>query len=223
MRLHFNLSPNRQPVPFSYPHLLTGCFHAWSGKDNALHDTMSLYSLGWLQGGKARGEKLDFPFGARWFISAPDTTAGQKILESLAQAALQAPSVCCGMEVVEIYGENTPEFGPRRFFRAASPIFLRGEEDSHLLYDDPRANAALTHAFRNKLEAAGLGHLSQSAKMSFDASFQTPKTRLVHIKDGACKRANVCPVIVEGEPEAVRFAWNVGAGNLCGSGFGSLI
>lgn len=51
MRLHFTLSPNTQTVPFDYQHALTGVFHKWLGKDNPLHDGISLYSLSWLHGG----------------------------------------------------------------------------------------------------------------------------------------------------------------------------
>ena len=226
MRLHFSLSPNREPVPFNYPHFLTGAFHRWHGR-NDLHDNLSLYSLGWLQGGGARGGALHFPRGATWFISAPDTGEGAQLLEAVAGAALQSPQVCSGMEIIEITSESTPEFGSRRVFKANSPIFIRGDKeegnDPHILFDDPRAGDYLTRTLRHKLDAAGLSHLSETARVSFDRSYRTPKTRLIHIKDNFYKRASVCPVIVEGQPEAVRFAWCVGAGNLTGSGFGSLV
>jgi CRISPR-associated endoribonuclease Cas6 len=222
MRLHFSLSPNKEPVPYNYPHFLTGRFQSWIDK-NDLHDALSLYSLGWLQGGGARGNALHFPRGAQWFISAPDTPEGTQLLEIIAGAALQHPQVCCGMEVTEIYSENTPEFGSSRLFKANSPIFIRGDKDPHILFSDPRADQYLTKTLRHKLDKAGLGQLSESAKVSFDKSYRNPKTRLIHVKADFYKRANVCPVVVEGEPEAVRFAWCVGAGNLTGSGFGSLI
>lgn len=226
MRLHFSLSANTQPVPFNYPHFLVGAFHRWHGQ-NDLHDTLSLYSLGWLQGGGARIGALHFPRGATWFISAPDTKEGTALLETIAGAALQSPQVCCGMQVTAIYSESTPEFGPRRVFKANSPIFIRGDKvdgkDPHILYSDPRADEYLTRTLRHKLDKAGLSHLSETAKVSFDRTYKTPKTRLIHIKEDFYKKANVCPVVVEGEPGAVQFAWNVGAGNLSGSGFGSLI
>lgn len=226
MRLHFTLSPNRQPVPFNYTHQLTGWLHARIG-DNDLHDGLSLYSLGWLQGGGAHGSALHFPRGARLFLSAPDTQAGKNLLERVANAALGTPQVCYGMEVVEIYSESTPEFGPRRVFRADSPIFIRGDKEGdhnpHILYDDPRAGEYLTRTLRHKLDKAGLSELTEGVQVSFDSTFKTPKTRLIHIKENFYKKASVCPVIVEGPPAAVQFAWNVGAGNLTGSGFGSLV
>ncbi len=226
MRLHFSLSPNRSIVPFDYPHFLTGKFHQWLGQ-NDLHDGLSLYSLGWLQGGHKRGDGLAFPRGASWFISAPDTKAGDDLLARVADAALKEPSVCCGMEVVEIQAQRTPEFGERRVFRADSPIFLRGPRtpeglDPHLIYSDQGADEILTHVLRRKLEAAGLEEHAQSATLQFDRSFQHPKTRLIQVQESR-KRASVCPVIAQGSPEAVRFVYNVGAGHLTGSAFGSLV
>ena len=225
MRLHFQLSSNIGIVPFDYPHFLSGAFHRWLG-NNDLHDGLSLYSIGWLQGGRKRGNGLTFSDGARWFISAPDTLGGDDLLARVVAGAQQKPSVCCGMEVTQIAVERTPEFGARQIFRADSPIFLRGDQDDgkdlHILFDHPKASEYLTRTLRHKLDKAGLGHLSQSATATFDLTYKTPKTRLVHIKDDFYKRASVCPVMVEGEPEAVKFAWNSGAGHLTGSGFGSL-
>ena len=244
MRLHFQLSPNLQPVDFNYHHFLAGAVHRWLGPDNDYHDGLSLYSLGNLQGGfatsshGARGSHgaLSFRGGARWHISAPDTPEGAEFLRQIADAALQSPAVCCGMEVVEISSENTPQFGPKRVFRAQSPIFIRGDKDGdldpHILFDNPRASDYLTQTLRHKLDKAGLNHLSESVNVRFDLSYPSPKTRLIRIKEGFdkdgnrkdfCKRASVCPVIVEGDPEAVQFAFNVGAGNLTGMGFGSLV
>ena len=59
-------------------------------------------------------------------------------------------------------------------------------------------------------------------RISFDREFANPKVKLVQIKDTQI-HASICPVIVEGTGEAVRFAWNVGVGSGTGSCFGSLI
>ncbi len=58
-------------------------------------------------------------------------------------------------------------------------------------------------------------------KVGFDREFANPKIKLVRIKN-IDHKTSVCPVIIEGAPEAVRFAWNVGIGNSTGSCFGSL-
>jgi hypothetical protein len=53
-----------------------------------------------------------------------------------------------------------------------------------------------------------------------DAS--APKTKLVSYR-GIGNKASFCPVVVEGTPEQVGFAWKVGVGNSTGIGFGALI
>lgn len=227
MRLHFALCPNTQTVPFDYQHFLTGAFHKWLG-DNALHDGISLYSLSWLHGGVTRrnGQRiaggLDFPNGARWFISAHDET----LLQRVADGALRAGEVCCGMSVTEIRTQRTPDFGPRFNFKAGSPILARSKEAQgrviHYLFSDEAADEVLTQTLRHKMDAAGLDESHQSATVKFDRDYRGAKTKLVTIK-GIGNRASVCPVIVEGTPEAVSFAWNVGVGHLTGNGFGSLL
>jgi len=227
MRLHFSLSSSTSLVPFSHYHALTGRLHRWLG-NNELHDGLSLYSLSGLQGGGARDGGLVFPRGATFFLSAPDTPEGTQLIGAVAGAALQDPEVCYGMEVVQIHSESTPEFGSRRVFRANSPIFIRGEKvgdkDPHILFSEPElASELMTKTLRHKLDKAGLGHLSESVKVEFDLDYKSPKIKLIHVKENFYKKASVCPVLVEGEPEAVRFAWNCGIGNLTGSGFGSLV
>ena len=46
---------------------------------------------------------------------------------------------------------------------------------------------------------------------------------LVHLMDvkGIQHKGSICPVIIEGTPEALQFAWLVGVGELTGSGKGS--
>ncbi len=226
MRLHFTLSPNKGPVSFDYPHFLTGAFHRWLG-ENEMHDGLSLYSLGWLQGGSARGGALHFPRGATWFVSAPDTGAGAGLLHRVAEAALRSPAVCCGMEVTQIEAQPTPEFGARRVFRADSPIFLRGPRtsdglDPHVTFNDAGADELLTHVLRRKLIAAGMPEHAEEVSVGFDRGFQAPKTRLIQIQESK-KRVNVCPIVAQGSPAALGFLWNVGAGHLTGCAFGSLV
>ena len=51
------------------------------------------------------------------------------------------------------------------------------------------------------------------------------RTRLATIEKGGHAtrhKGSVCPVVVKGPPEAVQFAWQVGVGELTGSGFGAL-
>lgn len=221
MRLHFFLSPNERPVPFDYQHFLTGAFHKWVGA-NDLHDAISLYSLSWLYEGRARGGAVEFPRGAHWFLSVHD----ESLVEVIVTNALADPEICCGMRVARIEQEQTPRFGPRHTFKVGSPVLAKSKEEDgrikHYIFSDPEADAALTATLRHKIDKAGLGALHNQVNVRFDRDYRTPKTKLVTIKN-IHNRASVCPVTVEGTPEAVAFAWNVGVGHGTGSGFGCLL
>lgn len=221
MRLHLTLSPNQQPVPFTYQHYLTGAFHKWLGP-NQLHDAMSLYSLSWLDGSIMRRGALEFPRGARWFISFHN----ESLIETIVNAALADSEICCGMRVTRIEQQTTPRFGNRHTFQVGSPVLAKSKETDgkikHFLHSDPEADATLTATLRHKIDVAGLGAPHNEVTVSFDRSYRNPKTKLVTIKD-IHSRASICPVTVEGTPESLAFAWNVGIGHSTGSGFGCLI
>lgn len=216
MRLHFKLSSNQNSLPFDYQHKLMGVFHKWMGW-NDIHDEISLYSFSWLQGITNVNGGLDFPRGARWFISVWDEQTAKILIKN----AMDAPELFNGMEVLEINIQNDPEFEDRQRFLAASPVFIRKYEENkaiHLLPDDKDAGKLLTATLQRKLNKA---QISADVNIRFDEDYYNPKTKLITI-NGVKNRASLCPVIVEGDPEAVRFAWNVGVGHSTGCGFGSL-
>lgn len=217
LRLHFYLSPNYETVPFDYQHYLIGAFHKWMGW-NEIHDEISLYSLSWLRGGKMIDNGFNFPRGAAWFISFWNEDIGKQLIKN----AMKDPEVCCGMNVNEIQIQETPNFSSKERFVAASPIFIRRYDENrkavHLTTEDSDSNDLMTDTLKKKLKTAALDH---EIKVSFDKNYLTPKTKLVSINKIE-NRANFCPVFVEGNPEAVKFAWNVGIGHSTGSGFGAL-
>ncbi|MDQ3711664.1 MAG: CRISPR-associated endoribonuclease Cas6 [Acidobacteriota bacterium] len=229
MRLHFTLSPNTEPVPFAYQHRLTGAFHKWL-EDNKLHDCISLYSLAWLDGSRRVANRLECPNGASWFVSFFE----DEYVEKLVNGALANPEMFCGMRVLQIRQQTTPDFGTRYRFKVASPVFVKGKTPvngkppHHYLYCEPEADALMTATLVHKMDAANreasitrFTDTDKQVKVGFDREFANPKIKLVRIKN-IDHKTSVCPVIVEGTPEAVRFAWNVGIGNSTGSCFGSL-
>ena len=225
MRLNLMLTPNTDRLPFDHLHWLTGTLHKWAGPDNALHDGPSLYSVGWLKGGQKQGDALTFPDGARWRLSFWATDAAKQVLDGI----LQDPSVCAGMRVVEAQQQTTPSFSGGYRFDVDAPVVVRRRRDDgsreYLLYDDERADAALTRTLRRKVDAAGLDVAPDAVRVRFDRGDDRARTKLATIeKDGheVHHKGSVCPVIVEGPPGASRFAWNVGVGELTGSGFGAL-
>ena len=225
MRLNLALSPNTDSVPFNHLHWLTGTLHKWAGPDNALHDGPSLYSIGWLKGGHAEDGALTFPDGARWRLSFWAADAAKQVLDGI----LQDPSVCAGMRVVEAQQQTTPSFSGGYRFQVDAPVVARRRRDDgsreYLLYDDERADAALTRTLRAKMRATDLDVDSSEVKVRFDRGYDGARTKLATIEKGGHEvhhKGSECPVIVEGPAEAARFTWNVGVGELTGSGFGAL-
>ena len=219
MRIQLKLSPNIQPVPFNHLHQLTQRLHHWLGPENSLHDGLSLYSFGWLRGGTAKRGALSFPNGATWQISFFSEEAARKLLMGI----INEPELFYGMRVYEVQELPTPAFGEEYRFLADGPIIARQVRPDgtreYLLHDSPAADVALTATFRHKLEKAGLS--ADGVSVAFDRNFLTPRPKLVDIK-GIKHKGSICPVVVQGSPEAVQFAWLVGAGELTGSGFGAL-
>lgn len=229
MRLHFNLSPNAEPVSFAYQHYLTGVFHKWLAQ-NDLHDKISLYSLAWLDGSRRVRNHLEFSNGAKWFVSFYEDQHAEKLVSG----ALNDPQMFCGMRVTRIEQQTTPAFGTKYTFKVASPVFVKGKQPPngkpphHYLYCEPEAAALMTATLIHKMDAANresgetrFTETDKQVKVAFDREFATPKIKLVRIKN-IDHKTSVCPVIIEGTPEAIRFAWNVGIGNGTGSCFGSL-
>lgn len=218
MRLHLTLTPNTQQIPFNYQHQLTGALHKWLGQ-NELHDKISLYSFSWLRGHATRVEKgLTFPRGMNWFISFWEEGYSQQLIKGI----LDDPILFNGVQVAEVKIQETPDFGTSGYFKVASPVLLRMNTDSgvrkHLTTKDKEINQLLTLRMQSKMKQA---NVSSNIDIRFDENYRNPKTKLVHIK-GTKLKTNVCPVIIEGDSEALKFAWNVGIGELTGSGMGAL-
>lgn len=221
MRIKLLLTPNLTIVPFSYQHHVIGVFHRWLG-ENKLHDGTSLYSLGWLSHGRmVNGAGFVYPKGAEWEVSFHDTATAMHFIERV--NADQA--FAFGMRVRKIEVTPAPSFSSTYRFGFNSPILVRKDDENgqklHLSYEDSEADELLTKTFRHKMRLAGLDGTHLESWMGFDRSYPKARTKVVSIKDIQHK-ANQCPVIVMGTPEAVRFAWEVGAGQLTGSCFGQL-
>lgn len=219
MRLNLRLSPNTKPVPFDHLHQLTGTMHKWLG-DNEVHDGLSLYSFGWLRIARVHRGKLDFPGGTSWTISFVDLALGKRVLRGL----MSDPEIAFGMTVQEAQLAPEPDFESERHrFLIDGAVLTRQNRDDggrdHLTYKSPEADATLTRTLHRKLDAAGID--AEGVLVRFDRDWQGAKTKVISLK-GIDYKTSVCPVIVEGPPEVLRFAWLAGVGELTGSGFGAL-
>lgn len=221
MRINIKLSSNKEIVPFNYQRSLVGALHRWIGK-NEIHDDISLYSLSWLRGGKMRYDKrgLDFKHGALFSISAPS----KELLNGIIQGIFKGTAIRWGMEVTELQICLTPNFGEKYRFMTSSPVLIKrkidGEKhDKYFFAQDEDANEYLTETLRHKLEKA---RINTDVNVMFDPNYRNPKIKMINY-NGIDIKATFCPVIVEGDPRAVQFAWEVGVGNSTGIGFGCLM
>jgi CRISPR-associated endoribonuclease Cas6 len=219
MRLHLTLTPNTKPVPFNYQHALTGVLHKWLGQ-NDLHDKISLYSFSWLRGEVHSSKNgLNFPNGAHWFISFWE----QEYTSELIQGIINQPVAAYGIEVDEVQIVRTPKFKDKWRFKVSSPVLIRKNKDNlsrkHLTYEDEEVGYHLKRTLKRKLKEAKISH--NDFKVQFDQNYDAAKTKLIDLK-GTKLKTNLCPIIMEGDPKTIEFAWNVGIGELTGSGFGAL-
>ncbi|MEM1214856.1 MAG: CRISPR-associated endoribonuclease Cas6 [Bacteroidota bacterium] len=220
MRIYLHLTPNTSAVPFNYQQRLVGAFHKWLG-ENELHDDISLYSLSWLSGGRLLSNRrgLDFPAGAELFISSPLKTLHQQALDGIFKDA----AIAWGMKVEEVRLRPTPNFGERKVFPVQSPVFIQRHLEGrphpkYYLYHDEEADACLTETLRRKLVRFGL---AEEVSVRFDRSYARAHKKLVTYRNMQLA-GSICPVIIEGSPRALQFAWEVGVGNSTGIGFGAL-
>jgi CRISPR-associated endoribonuclease Cas6 len=225
MRINLQTTPSTKEIGFGYKHLVNGFVHKQISPEhsgiNDLHDALSLYSVSNLDGGHRNSTgSLAFPKGASFFVSCYDTALAKLFVQNI----MTQPELFAGMSISDISIQNTPDFPDSMRFSVASPVLVKkfdGTSIRHLTFNDPEANDVMTKTLQTKLRAAGLDAHAETVRIRFDTSYASAKTKLVDIH-GIKNRANMCPVIIEGTPEAVAFAWDVGVGHSTGAGFGAL-
>jgi CRISPR-associated endoribonuclease Cas6 len=217
MRIHLTTTKNQSIVPYDNIPVLVGRLHKWLGK-NEWHSEVSLYSFSWLRGGERGNNCLYFPRGAEWFISAHDTA----LIKKLVQGIQDDPEINYGLRVKSITIQETPSFNEIHSFTVASPVLIKrkeGQKVKHFLFSDHQANKLMTETLITKLKKAGLN--PDGVQVSFNKDYPFPKTKLVNY-NGIGNKTSVCPITIQGTPQQIAFAWNVGIGNSTGIGFGAL-
>ena len=132
------------------------------------------------------------------------------------------PQIGLGLDVKDITIQNDPEFEGESLFYCGSPILIKrriDDKEVHLTFKQDEANEFLTETLKTKLKRAGLS--SDGVQVKFHNGYHSPKTKVIYYNKIG-NRANICPVIIKGTPEQLKFAWNVGVGNSTGIGFGAL-
>jgi CRISPR-associated endoribonuclease Cas6 len=217
MRLNIKISLNTEPIPFNYQQYLTGAIHKWLGH-NKEHGRLSLYSFSWLKHLVKNDDGFDLTPHSYFFFSAYSNA----LISRLISGITRNPDLCFGSRITDIEIFPDRRFSTRERFLLASPVLIkRTLEDTtqHYTWDQPESDLLLTETIQRKLSAAGLN--PDGIKISFDRSFGKSKTKISAYRD-IKNRVNICPVIIEGTPAQLAFAWNVGIGNSTGIGYGAL-
>ena len=219
MRITFYLSPNyHRLIPFNYQQKLVGRLHNWLG-ENAHHDVVSLYSLSWLGfNGKVRSGGLHYPNGTHFHISA----AQDNLLADIIEGLQQDTELNWGMRVTSIMPQRTPDFGTSTRFIMQSPVLVKRKvadgTTQFYYHHDAVADQYMTETMHAKMKHAGI---EGALTLRFDHDFAKPKIKMATYR-GIKNKASLCPVIAEGDPHCIAFAWNVGIGNSTGIGFGAI-
>lgn len=218
MRLYLKLTRNKEIIPFNYQPYLTGTLHKWIGVDNKEHNSLSLYSFSWIQNAEAKSKGINLTRDSYFFISAHDDS----LIKLIVKGILINSSVFFGSSVSDVQIGGNREFSNKETFFTASPVFIKRRFDNnekHITYNDPNADSYLTETLQKKLRIAGLPE--EGVTVSFDKDYHCARTKVISYKTIGNK-VNICPVTIEGTPEQIAFAWDVGIGNSTGIGFGAL-
>lgn len=218
MRLYLSLTRNKETIPFNYQPYLTGAIHKWIGKNNSEHDGLSLYSFSWFQNVSIKKSGVDLTADSYFFISAYK----EELMKLILKGVLQNPEVCYGSSVSDVQIADAPSFQRGHTFFTASPVFIKRRVDNnekHITYENPSSSLYLTETIKKKLQAANLS--TEDVTVKFDDTYISPRTKIIWYNEIG-NRVNVCPVVIDGAPEQLKFAWNVGVGNSTGIGFGAL-
>lgn len=205
-------------MPFNYQHLLTGVIHKWIGKQNSEHGRSGLYSFSWLQNTGTNKSGINITGNSYFFISSYETELIKKIMKGI----LEDPEMFCGIRAKDVQIRNVPIFSSEERFLLSSPILIRqrvGEKTKHVTFKDDNFEELLTENLKGKLRNANLPDSGLSVKI--DRNYAFSQTKLVDYK-GIKNKTSLTPIIIEGSPDQIAFAWAVGLGNSTGIGFGSL-
>lgn len=212
------MSKANQIIDFNYLPLLTGCVHKWIGKSNLQHGKVSLYSFSFLQNVNVVKNGIKLKDGSYFMLSFFDVDLTKIVVRNI----LESPDMFYGAKVYDIYIQETPNFSDKERFLLSSPVLIKrfkGDDNIHYTFSDDKSDEYLTETLKTKAKIAGIN--SENTKVYFDRSYHSPKTKIISYK-GIQNKVNVCPVIIEGTPEVIAFAWHVGIGNSTGIGFGAL-
>lgn len=224
MNLTLVMSRPKNVIPYKHHHKVVGAFHKWLGT-NVLHDELSLYSLSWLNGGKATKNGLKFNTNPALTISTPY----RGIIHELAAGISHDPSFMYDMRVIESFArEPFPDFSDdfeiSGTFVLGTPLFVKGQNSKFGLYVSKNLdeiNNSISSLMHRKRERGEI--LEYPLHIEIVVADNIKEKTYSYRKDNVdiyhSANSNV-KIKFTGHPIAVRFAAEVGIGNSTGIGYG---
>lgn len=223
MRVILNLSESLEIVPYTYKERCTDFLHDCVPLGD-LHGGPSLFSFSNLRGdAKCSAEGINFPYGAQIFYNFHSKEAAELFVKGVKRS----PYFGFGMRVKSVFIQQNPSFefhADGVVFKTTSNVLVKSKKEDSKGYEflfagDPKANVIMTRILNNKAKLAGIEHIG---RVFFDPTYKRTKLKAWNYK-GIVNKTSACPIVVQGHPEILEFAWNVGVGNSTGIGFGALL
>jgi len=219
MRLKIKITKNTLTVPFNYQQKLVGTIHKWIGRNDE-HGKQSNFSFSHLQYGEVTKKGFNFPEGSVLYISSTDNELLTKIYKGIKDDS----SLFNGLSVYEIRIIPEPEFQKKERFSLLSPLLIKqwlgeGKKHKHLTFEDNEVDKILTENVKKRLVYNKIP--DDTLKITFDRTYLGKKTKVINYR-GIGNKTSVCPIIIEGKVNSMKFLWNNGVGHSTGIGFGCL-
>jgi len=187
----------------------------WLGRDNALHDATSLYSLGQIKGGRPANGNLYFSGDAFLLFSALNETSVNQVLAG----AFGSGVLGFAVRNVQIIPDRVVDGWAH--YVMASPVHLRSRDKAFLTSTEEVGALAdaILRVGRLKLGLAGLS-VDELRAASIIWKPHRKRSAATHF-DNYIIKSIVCDVALDASPEGHRVLQTVGIGQLTGMGFGA--
>lgn len=195
-------------------HYINGFIHKCLGKNNKYHNSFSDYAISSLQGGKLCNGRLVFNENPYILVSSENSN----FINDLIAGILTTDGNIEGIKFdrFEFSDYNVNDYYDKII--TLSPILIKDKSGMKLSFKDEKFLEVLTNNCIKKLKHAGI----------MDKSF---KIKIRNINKSKVKKImvgnvfNICSLIslvVFGKPKTRKTLYNLGIGNSCGCGFGTI-
>lgn len=195
-------------------HYVNGFIHKCLGENNKYHDSFSDYAISSVQGGKLNNGKLTFNDNPYILISSENT----EFINELMQGILTTNA---DIEGIKFSRFDFSDYNIHDYYDkivTLSPILIKDKSGMKLSFKDEKFLEVLTSNCIKKLKHAGITDNSFKIEIR---NIEKAKVKKIMVGDVF----NICSLIsliIYGKPKTRKTLYNMGIGNSCGCGFGTI-